>query len=169
MPSCENSQMIHSPVRTWGTFGQRDWRLVEQMWSYGRTICKRNGLRRDPTDGKEIFSVHPWNGRRADQIVSIGWEWALIRCLGKGRYRKGAIYADCTIVRVKRGRNLGGAHTWSGVDPQNQESFLEGKWKSGSLESREFSRRGKSKFRKQDKRENFGKTPCFRIISNKSE
>ena len=43
-----------------------------------------------------------------------------------GRYRKGAIYADCAIVRVKRGREGRGPHLILG----------------GSAESREFPRGG---------------------------
>ena len=44
-----------------------------------------------------------------------------------GRYRKGAIYADCAIVRVKRGREGRGPHLILG----------------GSAKSREFSPGGK--------------------------
>ena len=124
----------------WGTFGQRDGRLVGQMWSYGRTICKRNGFRRSD----EIFSVHPWNGRRADQIVTIGWEWALIRCLGRVDTER-ARFTLIARLCAWRGGGEGGAHTWSWVDPRNRESFLRGgnvssggKWECTKLDKKEI-------------------------------
>ena len=112
------------------------------MWSYGRTVCKRNGLRRIGSGMEKKFSPSPILEMAvgADQIVSIGWESALIRCLGVGRYRKGAIYVDCAIVpkiivwcpraQVWRGGGFvrdGRGLNWSGADPHIRESF-EGKW-----------------------------------------
>ena len=109
-------RMIHCHWQKRGTFGQRDGQPFGQMWSYRRTIGKRIGLRGIRSDGGETRRppleqpLGRWSdcGDRmrmgANPLPGIDTE---------RRDLKSAIYADCAIVRVKRGREGRGLHTWS--------------------------------------------------------
>ena len=109
-------RMIHCHWQKRGTFGQRDGQPFGQMWSYRRTIGKRIGLRGIRSDGGETRRppleqpLGRWSdcgdGMRmgANPLPGIDTE---------RRDLKSAIYADCAIVRVKRGREGRGLHTWS--------------------------------------------------------
>ena len=82
----KHPRMIHCRCRKEGHLvKEMDNSSVKCGHTGGQLVKGSDYVGSDPMEEK--FVAHPWNGLwNGDQIVVIGWEWALIRCLD--RYRK---------------------------------------------------------------------------------